>query len=124
MKEDQEHIEVTVGSENIFEDFGYPNPEESKAKADLAIQIRKVIESKGLTQQQAAKLMGLTQPKVSDITRGKLSKFTIDKLLHCLLLLGSDIEIVVSTNIGKSERSRLRVTGDGRRRSNSQRAGV
>ncbi len=72
MKKKSEIIETVVGSGNVFRDLGDPNPEESQAKADLAIQIRKIIEQRGLTQKEAAEIMEIDQPKVSDIIRGYL----------------------------------------------------
>jgi predicted XRE-type DNA-binding protein len=88
-----EEIEYEKSSGNIFKDFGFPNPEEAEAKAELAYLIRSVIKKKKLTQQQAAKLMDIDQPKVSKITRGILSEFTIEWLMNCLIALGFDIEI-------------------------------
>jgi predicted XRE-type DNA-binding protein len=91
MEEDENMI--FVGSGNIYEDLGFENPIEAKAKADLALQIRDIIKSKNLKQQQAAELMGIDQPKVSDIVRGKLSNYTFERLLKYVRLLGNDIEI-------------------------------
>ena len=88
-----EEIEYEVSSGNVFKDFGYANPEEAKAKWDLAFLIRSVIEDKELTQDMAAELMGIDQPKVSKITRGILSEFTIERLMRYLVALGIDIEI-------------------------------
>ena len=88
-----EKIEYEVSSGNLFEDFGYANPEEAKAKWDLAFLIRSVIEKSDLTQEQAAELMGIDQPKVSKITRGILSEFTLERLMRYLVCLGYDIEI-------------------------------
>ncbi len=105
-----EEIEYEVSSGNVFQDFGYANPEEAKAKWDLAFLIRSVIEDKELTQDMAAELMGIDQPKVSKITRGILSEFTIERLMRYLVALGIDIEIkpkekktvVPSIHVGQS----------------------
>jgi predicted XRE-type DNA-binding protein len=92
-KRKEEEIDVFVGSGNVFADLGYPNPEEALAKADLAHQIYKTIKARKLTQSQAAKILDIDQPKVSDIIRGKLSRYSIDRLMCFLRMLGKDIEI-------------------------------
>lgn len=95
MKSEDEDIEVTVGSGNVFEDLGFAKPDISLAKADLARQIEETIRKRKLTQQEAAEIMGIDQPKVSDIIRGKLSKYTLDRLIRFLIALGKDVDIVV-----------------------------
>lgn len=90
---DLKEIEYTVGSGNVYADFGFPNPEEAKAKADLAMIITSIIKARKLNQNQAAKLMGIDQPKVSKITRGILSEFTLERLMRFMLCLGFDIEL-------------------------------
>ncbi len=92
-KNNPEEIEFSVGSGNVYADFGLSNPEEAKTKAELAMLISDVIKEKGLTQQQAAELMKIDQPKVSRIIRGLLSEFSIERLLKFVLALGFDIEI-------------------------------
>lgn len=86
---------VEEGCGNVFADLGLPNPEERLAKAKLASAIVDVIELRGLTQAQAAELMGIDQPKVSKIVRGRLSEFSTERLLHFLMHLGLDVEILV-----------------------------
>ena len=70
----------TVSSGNVFADMGLPNPEELLAKADLAIQISRIIEERGLTQAQAAELLAIDQPKISALVRGRLEGFSIERL--------------------------------------------
>jgi len=90
-----EGVEVHHGSDNVFADLGLPDAEKLKIKTGLVIEIRKAMKSRGLTQQEAAKLMGITQPKVSDMMRGDLSNLSERKLMDCLTRLGYDIEIKV-----------------------------
>ena len=85
--------EITESSGNIFEDLGYSDAEEAQAKSKLAIEIFFIIKTGKLTQKEAAKIMKTDQPHVSDILRGKLSHFTIDRLIRFLLALGRDVEI-------------------------------
>jgi len=111
MSKKQEEIEVFVGSGNVFEDLGYPNPQEAQAKADLSLQIHQIIKNRKLTQKQAAEIMEIDQPKVSDIVRGKLSKYTLDRLIRFLRLLGRDIEIRVKRRTDRSQPTSLNVIG-------------
>ena len=88
-------VEVRSGSGNVFADLGLPDAEKLKIKTGLVIEIRKAMKSRRLTQQEAAKRMGVTQPKVSDMMRGDLSNLSERKLMDCLTRLGYDIEIKV-----------------------------
>jgi predicted XRE-type DNA-binding protein len=88
----------TVSSGNVFADLGLPNPEEALAKAELAHKITVLIRERGLTQAKAAKLLGVDQPKVSALIRGRLSGFSLERLMRFLLLLGQDIKITVQAS--------------------------
>jgi predicted XRE-type DNA-binding protein len=77
-KSNPENIEYSVSSGNVCADFGLSNPEEAKTKAERAMLITEIIKEKALTQQQAADLMNIDQPKVSKIIRGLLSEFSIE----------------------------------------------
>lgn len=90
-----EGIEVEVSSGNVFADLGLPDADKLKIKSGLTIEIAKAIRERGLTQAEAAKRMGLTQPKVSSLLHGELSNFSERKLMDCLNRLGYDIEIRV-----------------------------
>jgi len=114
VKDENEEIEVYKGSGNPFADAGFSNPEEALAKAELARQIYKVIKSKRITQTQAAKIMGIAQPKVSEIVRGKLSGFTIDRLMRFLRLLGRDVEIHIKKHEQKNRNPWLAVVDETR----------
>lgn len=86
-------VEVTVGSGNVFADLGLPDADKLKIKSGLTLEIAKAIRKHGLTQVEAAKRMGLTQPKVSGLLRGDFANFSERKLMDCLNRLGYDIEI-------------------------------
>ena len=88
-------IEVQRSSGNVYLDLGLPDAEELKIKTGLVVEIRKATRRLGLTQQEPAKRMGITQPKVSDMMRGELSNLSERKLMDCLNRLGYDIEIKV-----------------------------
>jgi predicted XRE-type DNA-binding protein len=88
-------IEVHRSSGNVFADLGLADAKKLQIKTGLVIQIKKAIQSRGLTQQQAAKVMGITQPKVSGMMRGDFTNLSERKLMDCLTRLGYDIEIKV-----------------------------
>ena len=88
-------IEVKRSSANVYADLGLPDAEKLKIKTGLVIEIRKAMRKLGLTQQAAAKRMGITQPKVSDMMNGDFSNLSERKLMDCLNRLGYDIEIKV-----------------------------
>lgn len=115
--------EVTESSGNIFDDLGFPDAEEANVKSMLAIKIFLIIKAKRLTQKEAAKIMKTDQPHVSDILRGKLSNFTIDRLLRCLLALGQDVEIKIKKQKTKKRPPRIYVS-DGIKRAPIAATGV
>ncbi len=88
-------IEIHEGSGNVYVDLGYSDAEEMLVKAKLVRKISEVVRSKGLTQVEAAKILGLTQPKVSAVLRGQFRGISERKLIDCLTSLGKDVEIVV-----------------------------
>lgn len=90
-----EGVEVLRSSGNVFADLGLPDADKLKIKTGLVIEIRKAMRSLDLTQQEAAKRMGITQPKVSDMMRGDFTNLSERKLMDCLTRLGYDIEIKV-----------------------------
>jgi len=102
-------IPVTRSSGNVFADLGLPNPEGRLAKAQLALEIGRILKQRRLTQQAAAKLMGIDQPKVSHLLHGRLAGFSTERLLGFLTALGRDVEIVVRKPTRRRRQGRLRV---------------
>jgi len=94
---------------NVFADLGLPRPDEALAKAELAQKIVAIIHERRLTQTDAAVILGIDQPKVSTLMRGRLSGFSIERLLRFLLLLGRDVEISVKSRPRSRSQSRLLV---------------
>ncbi|HJS46567.1 MAG TPA: helix-turn-helix transcriptional regulator [Gemmatimonadales bacterium] len=88
---------IIEGTSNIFEDLGLPDAEIRLAKAELARVIRRAIVDRGLTQREAALVMGLKQPDVSDLMRGRLARFSMERLELCLNHLDMDIRIQVAS---------------------------
>jgi predicted XRE-type DNA-binding protein len=99
---------VEKSSGNVFADLGLSNPEERLAKAMLSHLIDLAIEEQGLTQAQAAKVLGTTQPKVSDVVRGNVGSFTMDRLFRYLTMLHMNVRISVS-RAGADEQGELLV---------------
>jgi predicted XRE-type DNA-binding protein len=88
----QEYID---GRGNVLADPGHPDADEMLAKTDLAIRIRDILHRRHLTQMKAAEILGVDQPKISALTRGRLAGFSIERLLRFLLLLGLDVSITI-----------------------------
>jgi predicted XRE-type DNA-binding protein len=84
---------ITDSSGNVFADMGLPDPEERLIKSQLAYAITQLIEARGLTQTRAAELLGVDQPRISELSRGRLKGFSIEHLFRYLNILGQDIEI-------------------------------
>ncbi|MEX3955966.1 helix-turn-helix domain-containing protein [Trinickia sp. EG282A] len=88
-------IAIERGSDNPYADLGYPAADEMLVKAGLAHEIGEIIKSRHLTQQRAAELLGMPQPKLSEMLRGKFRGISQAKMIECLNRLGRDVDIVV-----------------------------
>ncbi len=95
MKRKSKRIRLEEGSGNVFRDLGFPNPEREQLKADLTLQIYKLIKGRDLTQAQAGKILGIRQPHVSVLMRGHSGNFSVERLMQFLTALGRDVEITV-----------------------------
>ena len=100
---------IERGSGNVFEDLGLPDSAALLAKSELVSRICDIIVKRGLTQAQAAEILGVNQPKVSALMRGNLDGFSSDRLFRFLNALGSDIEIAVKPRARSSRRPSIRV---------------
>ena len=88
-------IATVEPSDNIFETLNLPDADEWLAKAELARAIAHVIQGRKLTQMQAAKLLGVAQSDISNLYRGRLSGYSMERLYRFLNALGQDVRIVV-----------------------------
>ncbi len=102
--------EVIRGSGNVFADLGLPDADGEMLKVDLAIAIKRAIQERGLTQVQAAAVMGESQPNVSMIVGGKLSAFSTERLMRLLAALGKNLTITVSDAPTGQTRGQMRVS--------------
>jgi predicted XRE-type DNA-binding protein len=83
----------TAGSGNVFADIGFKNADEMALKSDMVWYINREIEARGLTQTEAAELLGINQPKVSALKHGQLTDFSVERLMRFLVLLGQRVDI-------------------------------
>jgi predicted XRE-type DNA-binding protein len=104
-----EDLTVHDSSGNVFEDMGMRDADERLAKAELARVIRKTIRERGLTQAEAAGILGAAQPDVSDLVRGKLSRFSMDRLERFLNALDMEIRIQVGPRPKWKDRAGIEV---------------
>ena len=90
-------VRVTVSTGNVFRDLGFSKEESEHLllRADLLIQVQKAIASRGLKQAAAAKVLRVTQPRVSDLLRGRIDLFSTDALIDMLARLGVGVRLVV-----------------------------
>jgi predicted XRE-type DNA-binding protein len=87
---------ITASSGNVFRDLGRASADELLAKAELSLLLTREIHTRGLTQRAAAALLGVAPPDVSDIIRGKLARFSYERLIRLLIRAGASVAIVVS----------------------------
>jgi predicted XRE-type DNA-binding protein len=99
-------VRVTPSAGNVFRDLGFSAEEAEHllVRADLLIQLQKALASRGLTQVKAAKILRVTQPRVSDLLRGRIDLFSTDSVIDMLARLGIHVRFVL-----KPSRRRLKV---------------
>jgi predicted XRE-type DNA-binding protein len=105
----KKHETVRAAGANIFEDLNLPDAQELHAKAQIAYRICEILEKRKLTQKAAAAVLGIDQPKVSALLRGKLEGFSSDRLFRFLNGLDRDIEIVIKPLKKRSHTPGIRV---------------
>ena len=86
---------ITRGTGNVFADLGYPDATERQAKLRLAYALNRVLDRRNITQAEAAKVLSVTQPKVSALRHYKLAGFSVERLMTLLTALDQDVEIVI-----------------------------
>jgi predicted XRE-type DNA-binding protein len=88
-------IAVEQGSGNVYADLGFPDSESMLVKAQLVAKIAEIVQRRALTQARTAEILGLTQPKVSALLKGRFRGVSEHRLLECLTRLGRDVHIVI-----------------------------
>ena len=94
--------EITRGTGNVFADLGLPDASERQTKTRLALALNRIIKDQALKQVDAARLLGVPQPKVSALVNYRLDGFSVEKLMEFIVALGRDVEIVVRPTRGKA----------------------
>ncbi|HEX8906716.1 MAG TPA: helix-turn-helix transcriptional regulator [Longimicrobiaceae bacterium] len=108
----REGVDYELSTGNPWADAGRPDAEEAYARSQLMEKLTKLIRERRLTQAKAAQLLGTTQPTVSDLMRGKLSLFSLERLMAFLRALDQDVEITVTPRPTDTERpAKVRVSG-------------
>ena len=100
---------VTRGTGNVFADLGLPDAVERQAKLRLTYSLNQVLDARKLSQADAAKVLGLTQPKVSALRHYKLAGFSVERLMNLLTALDQDVEIVIRQRPRSRKAGRIRV---------------
>ena len=92
-------IKMQRGSDNVFADLGFPPDEAAnlQLRSDLMIQLRKRLAALRVTQAHAARLLGVSQPRVSDLMRGRIDRFSIDMLIKMLGRVGVEVRVTTRT---------------------------
>jgi predicted XRE-type DNA-binding protein len=92
-----EKVKLTRSIGNVFRDLGFSGDEAEylKVRADLMVNLQKVITARRLKQAEAAELLGVTQPRVSDPMRARIDLFSIDTLIDMLARLGVRTRLVL-----------------------------
>jgi predicted XRE-type DNA-binding protein len=103
----EEKETVSVSSESAFHALDFPDADDLVLRAELLRKIADIIKERGLTQIRAGELLGMDQPRVSALLRGKITKFSTDRLLRALSDLGQDVEVRISP--ARDGKGRLRV---------------
>ncbi|MGA8871755.1 MAG: helix-turn-helix transcriptional regulator [Candidatus Acidiferrales bacterium] len=105
----QREIAVEKSSGNIYADLGYVDSDDMLVKAQIVAKIAEIIDQRHLTQEQAAEMLGLTQPKISRLLRGQFRGVSERRLLRCLTKLGRDVQILVRQTPRRRAQGRLTV---------------
>ena len=82
-------------AKSVYRELGFPDADEMLVKAQLVMKIAQILRERGWSQQQAAQVLGLTQPKLSKMLRGQFRGISEMKMMDCLVRLGREVRIVV-----------------------------
>jgi len=102
-------MRATKGSENVFVDCGFPpaEAENLRIRAKMMMALTGYIEERKITQSRAAKIMGVSQPRISDLVRGKIGLFTIDTLVNMVAAAGLRVDVGISAGRPKAKNQRV-----------------
>lgn len=100
-------VEAEVGSGNIFADLELPDAEQRLLKSGIVVELHRLIKERGLTQIVAARKLGITQPDLSNILRGRFDGYSTERLIKMLTVFEQDIEIVMRPHRKAGEAGRI-----------------
>jgi predicted XRE-type DNA-binding protein len=100
---------IEKGSGNVFADLGYADAKERTLKVQLAMEVNRLVDERGMTQAECARALGIRQPHVSDLVRYRLDRFSVERLMNFLTALGKDVEIRIRPRRARRSRSAIRV---------------
>src|SRR5687767_1909555 len=100
---------ITRGTRNVFADRGFPDAAERQAKLRLAYALNRLLEQRKLSQAEAAKVLGVTQPKISTLRNYKLAGFSVERLMNLLTAIDQDVEIVIRQKPRSRKEARISV---------------
>jgi predicted XRE-type DNA-binding protein len=91
-------VKITPSTGNVFRDLGFSHDEAEHLliRSDLMIAVQKALERRGVKQAEAARILGVTQPRVSDLLRGRIDLFSTDALIDMLARLRIRVRLVLS----------------------------
>jgi predicted XRE-type DNA-binding protein len=107
-----DRMTITPSSGNVFEDIGVAEPEVALAKADLALAIAAIVADRGWTQEEAASALGIDQPKISALMRGRLSGFSFERLMRFLNRLNYNVNLTITPSPTTVARTSVRFESD------------
>lgn len=107
-------LDYEISSGNVFADLGFKNPDRELLKADLTIRLYELLKARKLTQDEAAELLGTTQPQVSALMRCKPVAVSVGRLMEFLTVLGQDVEIVIRPAAAQTKSGKMTVANEAR----------
>lgn len=102
-------IDIETGSANVYADLGRADADEMLVKAQLASKIGEILKRRKLTQEQAAEILGISQPKLSGLLRGQFRGISEARMMDCLAKLGREVRIVVGPARGAAAAGSVKV---------------
>ncbi len=93
----KERVKMTRGGRNVFRDIGFPEPQAQNllVRSELMIEIERLVKAGGLTQIEAARMLGITQPRLNALLKGKIEQFSLDALVNMLAQAGRRVKMTV-----------------------------
>jgi predicted XRE-type DNA-binding protein len=105
---------IRRGTGNVFADLGFPDAETHLLKAELMSRVQDILEERQLTQTEAAKITGVSQPDLSRMLKGRFRDVSVERIMRMLTKLGCEVDIIVKRANRRFAPIRLEIGGIGR----------